>query len=56
MAYSLNGEDPVPIGTLVYEIYSPAKCGKVIEDRGFSLSGNYFRKLLVRWLKDGNES
>lgn len=38
------------VGALVYEAYTPARCGKVIADLG-AIGSGYFHKLRVRYIK-----
>jgi hypothetical protein len=53
---TLNDRKPVPVGTLVYRSYSPVQCGKVVKDLGFEGSSKFFRRVKVKWLKDGSET
>jgi hypothetical protein len=56
-----NGTKPVPIGTIVYKPYQPAKVGKVVEDLGHFIRPSdkvvleSIRVVKVLW-KDGTES
>lgn len=54
MGVSQRIKEGTIVGALVYEAYTPAKCGKVLEDLGPTGSG-YFHRLKVRLLKNGEE-
>ena len=39
------------VGAFVYENYTPARCGVVLEDLGLCEGSSYFHKLRVKYIK-----